>query len=527
MSRGDLSIDQLLTLLNNKVRHLSTFGNKYESTFVRLDAELRLTINTIRPVNRLPPEVLTEIFAFLHPRILHRYRPLIHAMHVCRHWKNLISSTPSNWTWINPKWAELIPLSLRLSEFAPIEVEVSSIESFSHSSVDVLLPYSERIASFTLTFSAATRSYYCQIVSGLRCMSNIRMLSIIAEPELTPCWLPILSGSIPHLESITLPFSSYAQQVVQLANLTTVNITVEYSALTDVVELFASNPKLRSATLCGSFRDKSCQRKHGAVRMGSLRQLDLLSWSTTSLLPFLSLKKGAHIRVFGPVSILETVSAWDLSPPDTRFLPNLVGLKQLRWYLMTHNTLMEFTGPNGSLSILLPMPEVQAFAIDSFPLGEVEELYCEPSSASDLAIGTKELNQIIASMIPTMNQLRQVTFAMCTNTIIQVVLSNLDRATHLKSITLSHCDHPDPTRDIFRALLLFAKGRISVDAKLEEIRVICRVNAQRTELLDRMLSKVVKSFVLVRQSPWEMRRTNIEIQRSFPASIQKTCALYP
>jgi len=266
-----------------------------------VDIELRSTVNTIRPVNRLPPEVLAEIFAFLHPRILHHYIPLVHATHVCRHWRNVILSTPSSWTWINPKWGELLTLSLRLSGSAPIEIEVSNLESFSHDFVDLLLPHCERITSFTLEFSTATRGYCSQIASGLRFMSNLRMLSIIAEPGPTPYRLPILSGDMPSLESITLSFFSYRQQVVQLTHLTTINITVQYSALADVIGLFVNNPKLRSATLCGSFRDKSCQWQRGAVHMESLRQLDLLSWSTaSSFLPFVALKKGAHIRVFGP-----------------------------------------------------------------------------------------------------------------------------------------------------------------------------------------------------------------------------------
>jgi len=357
-------------------------------------------------------------------------------------------------------------------------------------------------------------------------MPNLRHLSILAEPGLTPYWLPILTRGMPNLESITLSFFSYGQQVAQLTHLTTINITVEYTALADVVGLFANNPKLRNAVLCGSFRDKSCQRPHGAIRMVSLRQLDLLSWSATSLLPFLALEKGAHIRVFGPSSILETVSARSLFPSDTKFLPNLVSLKQLRWYLMTRDTLIEFTGPNGAFSILLSRPDVHIFDADSFLLGEVEEFYCESSSALGPAISTNDLNRIFGNMIPAMSQLRKVTLAMCTNSVIHAALSNFDRATHLKSITLSHCDHPDPTHEIFHALLLLAKGRIPIDAKLEEIRVICRTNAQRTGFLDHRLSKVVKSFALVHQSPWEIRRTDIEIQRGFPASMRKTYPLY-
>ena len=488
-----------------------------------MDTELRSTVNAIRPVNRLPTEVLNEIFAYLHPRILQRYLPLIRATHVCRHWRNVVSSTPTNWTWINPQWAELLSPSLRLSEFAPIEVEVSSLENFNPAFIHLLLPHCARIASFTLAFSASTRGYCSQVVNMLHCMPNLRLLSIIAEPGFTPQKLPILSGGMPNLESITLPFFSYGQQVVQLTHLTAINITVEYSSLTDVLGLFANNPKLRNATLCGSFRDSNCMRKRGAIRMTSLRQLDLLSWSATALLPFLALVKGAHIHVFGPAFIMETISAGGLFPSDTTFLPNLANLKQLHWYLMTRDMFMEFTGPNGGFSILLPRPEVHAFATDSFPLGEVEELYCESSDTSDATIGTVELNRIVASTIPAMSRLRKVTFAMCTNSLIQAALSSLNRATHLKSITLSHCDNPDPTH----ILLLFAKGRILVGAKLEEIRVVCRTNAQRTGFLDHRLSKVARSFALVHQSLSETRRTSVEIKRSFPALIRKTYPLYP
>jgi len=357
-------------------------------------------------------------------------------------------------------------------------------------------------------------------------MPNLRALSIIAEPGIAPYRLPILSGGMPHLESISLSLFSYGDQVVQLTQLTEVNITVQCSTLTDVVRLFANNPKLRSATLCGLLRNQRHQQQHGAVRMDFLRQLDLISWSASSLLPFLTLNKGAHIRVFGLTTILEKIGGLDLFPSDTKILPNLVGLKQLHWYFTTHDTLMEFTGPNGGFSILLPQPEVHVFSTDSLPLGEVEELYCEFGSTPGLVTGTDESNRIVASMVPTMNQLRKVTFAMCTNSLVQAILSNLNPVAHLKYINLSHCDHPDPTHEIFHALLLFAKGRKSMDAKLEEIRVVCRAPPQRPGFLDLWLSQVVKSFVLVHQSPSEARRTNIEIRRDFPASIRKTYSLH-
>jgi len=192
---------------------------------------------------------------------------------------------------------------------------------------------------------------------------------------------------------------------------------------------------------------------------------------------------------------------------------------------MTRDTLMEFTGSNGGFSILLPRPEVNTFPLDSFPLGEVEELYCESSSAPDMTIDTDKTNRIVARIVPVMSQLRKITFAMCTNSIIQAVLSSLNRAIHLKSITLAHCDQPDPTYGIFCALH-FAMGRTYIDAKLEEIRVIYGAKLQWNESLYPGLSGAVNSFALIHQSPSETRRTNIEIQRGFPASIQKTYPLF-
>ena len=357
-------------------------------------------------------------------------------------------------------------------------------------------------------------------------MPNLRLLSILAEPGLSPCLLPILSRDMPHLKSITLPFFPYGPQVVQLTHLTSINITVDYSALADVMGLFANNPELRSATLCGTFSDESCRWRHGAVRMNSLRQLDLLSLGATSLLPFIALKEGAHIRVFGPPFGLGMIGAGDLFPSDTTFLPNLIGLKKLCWYPVAHDTFMELTGPNGGFSILLSWSESHAFTADSFPLRDIEELYCESGGTPSPMITASELSRMIDRMVHTMSRLRKVTFAMCSNSFIQAVLTNLNQTTSLKSITLSHCDHPDPTYDVFHALLLFAKRRVSANAKLEEVRVVCRENTQRPEFLDRGLSKAVKSFSLVHQSPLETRRTDIEIQRRFPAYIQKTYPLY-
>jgi len=135
-----------------------------------------------RIADGLPTEALTEIFIHLHPRIFHRYLPLIRATHVCRHWRNVISSTPSGWAWVNHKRAEPLPLSLRLSEAAPIEVEVLNLESFSHGFVAILLPHCARVA---------TRGYCSQVVNGfVVCLTSACFLSSPSRDSLPTSYPP-------------------------------------------------------------------------------------------------------------------------------------------------------------------------------------------------------------------------------------------------------------------------------------------------------------------------------------------------
>ena len=540
---GCLPGHHFITLLKGKVRDLFLCGTKYKSTVsqfptvrdpcsglmistlahqpTRVDSiELQFTANAIRPVNRLPTEILIEIFALLHPRLLRRYLPLIHATHVCRHWRNVISSTPSNWTWINPQWVQLLPLSLRLSGSAPIDVEVSDHENFSSDFVDLLLPHGERVATFTSMFPGFSYYYqHAETASKLRSrLPNLRLLSVITGRGLSSCSLPFLSGDMPHLENITLSFLAFGDQILQLTHLTTINITVERSTLKDVAELFVNNPKLKSATLCGSFSGRSCQRGRGTIRMNSLRQLDLLSSGVISLLPLLALEKGAHIRVSGPTTTPESAEVRNLFPSDITFLPNLVGLKQLRLHFMARDVLVEFVGSDGSFSILLPNHGPHTFNTDSLPLGEVEELYCQAYGSLGPAASMDSVIRPIIEMIPAMSHLCRTTFVMCTELFIHRVLSNLNLAAHLKNITISHCDI---TYSILHPF--FAKRRIPIG----DVRVICSANSQWPQLKDPGPLWMVKSFMIVHQSPLEIHRMNFEIRREFPASIRKTYSLCP
>jgi len=71
-------------------------------------------------------------------------------------------------------------------------------------------------------------------------MPNLRILSISNGARNNSYRLSPLSGSMPHLEGIILPLFLYREQVVRLARLTAIDITVGCSVLTGVAELFAN-----------------------------------------------------------------------------------------------------------------------------------------------------------------------------------------------------------------------------------------------------------------------------------------------
>lgn len=461
-----------------------------------MGTQLRSIANATRPVNRLPQDVLNEIFSLFHPRTLRRYLPLVHATHVCHLWRNIILSTPNNWTWISPTCGDLLPLLLRRSEPAPIEVDISDLGKFNTGFIDNLLPHCKRFVSFTMIVSVTTIGFCSRVAS----MPNLRVLSITTGLGIPSYPLPFLSGSMPHLKSIILPFFVCWKQVVQLAHLTAINITVHHSSLTNVVQLFANNPKLTTASLSGSFRETECQRHRSTARMNHLRQLDLLSWNATSLLPFLVLNINAHI-LLRPSSALGIGDTLYLPLINPTSFPNLANLQKLHCHIRSDETSVKFTGPNGSLSILLPYPETHVSTRSFLPVGSIEELYMESNRTPVMAY-MQGPSRVISSLIPTMNQLRKVTFATCPNFIIHIVLSKINRVSPLKAITLLHCDHRDPYGydDILHKIFLFAKGRVSIDAKLEEVRVISRTCAQQGQPPNhKLIMEVVESLVLLDQ----------------------------
>ena len=99
-------------------------------------------------MNRLPPEIIALCAAFV-PRT--DPKPVVSLTHVCRYWREAITSSPGNWVLIGSKWRRLVPLCLERTGVAPLTVDISvpKIEK-DEEFLRALLPRVHRISNLSM-----------------------------------------------------------------------------------------------------------------------------------------------------------------------------------------------------------------------------------------------------------------------------------------------------------------------------------------------------------------------------------------
>ena len=105
--------------------------------------------NALRPVNRLPPEVIALCATFVSPIDL---RSIISLTHVCRYWRKAITSSPRNWASISTGWRRLTPLCLERAGVVPLTVNITVSDIPGNGMfLQALLPHISKISHLSLT----------------------------------------------------------------------------------------------------------------------------------------------------------------------------------------------------------------------------------------------------------------------------------------------------------------------------------------------------------------------------------------
>jgi len=281
--------------------------------------------NSLRPVNRLPPEVLASCATFVSDADPRQIIPLTH---VCRYWRRSISSDPRCWASISTGWRRLVPLCLERAGAVPLAVDitVSDIRS-GEDFLEPLLPHALKIGSFRLagysSIEAVTNDLPGFFDSPMPNLTSLELQQNTEPTELFPpseAPVPPVFQNVAKLESLCLTRTPLYPTIFSIASLVELKL-LEYTVpfrFEAFIGFLGSNLDLERVILDVQFLIGSVQtvpaRKVALVRLQHLSITCSKAIDSKGLLSCLSLPRGVH---------LEVVFSQPTQPPDLRsFLPS-------------------------------------------------------------------------------------------------------------------------------------------------------------------------------------------------------------
>ena len=299
---------------------------------------LRNSLNSLQPVNKLPPELLSHIaqYLLLDENTVNA-KPVIPLTQVCRYWRESIISAPGLWTSISNSRSELMALSLERAKTSRLDV-----------SIDMYPVFRTDPGSFGLT------TPYLQNIDALRARD------LPGIEELTRV-IPDFPQSTPNLRSLTLdcaytnakwdptidPFGSLARTLkyLSLFNVPIYPSILSLRALTDLtlryhwfdahvdalLTFLEQNRSLERATLDIRFTGPSLRQSRRQIAIQNrLQHLSIPCnnpMNAQALISNIALRRGAHLEISsldqntGLNDILSDISTSHLSNlPSPTFL---------------------------------------------------------------------------------------------------------------------------------------------------------------------------------------------------------------
>ena len=264
--------------------------------------------NLLRPVNHLPPEVLASCATFVSDA---DPRPIIPLTHVCRYWRESITSNPRNWASIAIQWERLAPLCYERAGAVPLAVDitVTDVERDEHF-LNELLPHVPKIGSLRITGHSFVETVAYDL-PGFFGPPMLRLTSLELQQTEEPAQLlPIDDAPVPppfrnvsKLKSLSLtqtPLYPTLFTIRSLVELKLTGYTIPFQFGT-LLGLLDSNPNLELVVLDIKFVAGSVEttpaRKVPLARLHHLSITCSEAVDSKGLLSCIHLPHGAHIDV--------------------------------------------------------------------------------------------------------------------------------------------------------------------------------------------------------------------------------------
>lgn len=320
-------------------------------------AKFRGMRNSVQPINRLPPELLAQIFSETQVR-LPSFLPVprtgghdyftydwcwwIFLLQVCRHWRSIIASSPALWSTICS--SNRAPESLRRSHGVELTVYLGvRSRDFSSPLMDGLTPHTSRFKEFHMLTKGNKDLLEHQVFASPAPRLNSLSIEFEEGGDLSGVLPPIFCGHMPALKQLALRhFTSWPKGYFHHLTSLCLSYQQESSLPTtaNFLDFLESSPRLEELALIqgGPIRPLGTDVAPPAGRLISLkrlRKLDLGEWpsavAVSRLLRHLSLPRKAEMYIWGNV-FANDEDMGSLLPEDGSHLLNLKGIKE--WYFI-------------------------------------------------------------------------------------------------------------------------------------------------------------------------------------------------
>ena len=272
---------------------------------------LRSTVNAASPVNRLPPETLSQIFSHVSApntsyaasgfAVPHPFCKWAVVTHVCRYWRAAAVSSPNLWSKIDTPRPELMELFLSRSGARPLEVYAFSLPKLYGGPplFGTLLPHLNRLKS--LSFQMSQQVYGADYILAEVAVPSLERLYISGAhgdpPRAHPInWISRLFGGntqAPRLQHLCLSHILFVSpfKFDNLSRLHFDGVPFLETYLPAVLETLSYNPNLRELLLSqslepGGFNIQPLSKPH--IPLHSLQKFLVKHMSTPATVYLLS-----------------------------------------------------------------------------------------------------------------------------------------------------------------------------------------------------------------------------------------------
>jgi len=314
--------------------------------------------NTLRPVNKLPPEILSRTARYLLDEEDEDALRVVPLTHVCRYWRESIISSPEHWTLISSRDDGLAAASLERAKAAPLKIclDMEAIEDHRRLWHNIIKPSFKNAETLVVSLIPTPEDFTEMFPNFPKSMPNLRTLSLEMSDE---CWDPSFDALEPPahtLEDLSLTDVHLSPFLLKLRTLTT--LTLHHCQfdlpLDTLLDFLEGNCSLTSANLHINFIEPSLRSsKRQVMKENQLRYLSIgygNPMDAQALISNIPLQRGAHLEILSNYNVWLT----DIfSGIPTAHLLNLPSPTFMRY--SSYQMDIRLDGPNGTFSFDCPM----------------------------------------------------------------------------------------------------------------------------------------------------------------------------